>query len=410
MKILILTNNDPVKNSPNNGIFIHQQVKALQELGADCHVLLLHNWFPPLGLHKLHIYWQQGYDAFHNFFNEYDGVNIHKIPMYVRMPGRLFRDNYYDRAARSIVKYVKRHKDMKGAEWLYAHFLTENSYIAVKVKQQLNIKVAAIARGDDVHAWPEQNPSLVNNIRYVFEHADVMLANNKRLAMDALKFADKTRPEFRIAYNGINYREFTRKKHTANEAAALRLKYKLPERKKILLCIARAEYLKGWNELLEAIAMCREQLEDWVLLAVTDEHGGAFSMNVPEKVASTGVQDKVSLQKFVPYAEVKELYWLADAFILPSYNEGISNAAMEAMAAGLWVIATDVGGHAEIMQNDVSGFLIAPRSVEAIRESLEYLVANFDSRNGEVSAAAVKAMIELGDYKDNAKKLLSYLS
>lgn len=408
MKVLIITNNYPRRNQLFSGIFIHLQAKALQQLGVECHVLQLHNWYPPFGLHKLHGYWQAGYNAKKNLFTEYEGVKIHAVPMFIRMPARLFKGNHYDRAARSIVNYVKTHPELQDAQWLYAHFLTDNSYIGAKAKYALNMKLAAITRGDDVHAWPEQNPALINHIRYVFEHADLMLANNKGLARDALKFADKTVPDFKIAYNGINYADFAPRKINEEEATTLRQKYGLPSGKKVLICIAQAEFMKGWNELLESMAECRSEMQDWVLLAVAGKHFSSFAINVEERVEALKLQDIVSVRNFVPHSEVKELYWLADAFILPSYNEGISNAVMEALASGLWVITTDVGGHAEIMENNVSGFLIQPKSKEAVKESLRYLAGNYETRKEEISKQAVLAMQKLGSYLDNAKKLLQH--
>lgn len=408
MKVIIITNNYPRKNQLFSGIFIHLQAKALQQLGVECHVLQLYNWYPPMGLHQLHGYWQAGYKAKQNLFEVYEGVRIHAVPVFIRMPARLFKDDHYDRAARSIVQYVNANKELADADWLYAHFLTDNSYIGAKVKYALNMQLAAITRGDDVHAWPEQNPALINHIRYVFEHADLMLANNKGLARDALKFADKKIPDFKIAYNGINYADFAPRKLSEEEADGLRTKYGLPKGKKILICIAQSEFMKGWNELLEAVNECREELKDWVLLAVAGKHFSSFAIDVPEKVKALNLTNIVTVRDFAPHNEVKELYWLSNAFILPSYNEGISNAVMEALASGLWVITTDVGGHAEIMEDNVSGFLIEPKSKEAVKSSLRYLAQHYDERNETIGKQAVLAMQQLGSYVDNAQKLLSY--
>lgn len=381
----------------------------MQQLGVECHVLLLHNWYPPFGLHIRHAYWREGRALAQTFFEEYEGVKIHAIPVMVRMPARLFKDDHYQRAALAIAKYVKGRKELRDADWIYAHFLTDNGYISALTRHMLHIKVAAIARGDDVHAWPEQFPSLVGNLQYVYKHADLMLANNKRLAADALHWAGETKPKFRIAYNGINYAAFAPQPMTDEQVAAIRQRYNLPAGKKVLLCIGRQEYPKGWNELLQAIAAQRALLHNWVLLAVTDNFTGRHAMDVVAAVEQADLSDMVRVQRFVPHSEVKELYRVADAFILPSYNEGISNAVMEAMASGLWVIATDVGGHAEIMENNVSGFLIQPRSQQAVEDSLQYLVQHYDARKKEISAAAIEAMQRLGGYVHNARILLGYL-
>lgn len=329
--------------------------------------------------------------------------------MYVRLPGRLFKENFYHRAARDIARYIKATPALHGAEWMYAHFLTDNGYIGTKVKELTGIKLAAIARGDDVHAWPEYHPHLVSNIRYVFEHADVMLANNKGLARDAMKFADKVKPDIKIAYNGVDYKAFRFEPLTASQQQEARAKYNLPADKKILMCIGRAEETKGWIELLQAVAENKQLLSDWVLLAVTDQYPGYRHVAVADKVKELGISDMVRVQYFVLPEQVKELYRVSNAFILPSYNEGISNAVMEAMASGLWVITTDVGGHAEIIQHGKGGFLMRPQSMEDVTANLRYLVANYDEQHAAISNAAMASMEQLGDYRHNAKILLGYL-
>jgi L-malate glycosyltransferase len=68
----------------------------------------------------------------------------------------------------------------------------------------------------------------------------------------------------------------------------------------------------------------------------------------------------------------------ADIFVLPSRSEGFSNAIVEAMAAGLPVIATNVGGNAEAVQDDVNGFIIPPEDPAALAAALRELLANPD--------------------------------
>ncbi len=58
-----------------------------------------------------------------------------------------------------------------------------------------------------------------------------------------------------------------------------------------------------------------------------------------------------------------------DVFALPSLGEGISNALLEAMASGLPVVATRVGGNPELVDHDVTGMLVSPRSADALAEA-----------------------------------------
>lgn len=68
--------------------------------------------------------------------------------------------------------------------------------------------------------------------------------------------------------------------------------------------------------------------------------------------------------------DIPELMQALDVFVLPSKNEGVSNTILEALASGLPVIATAVGGNVEVVQNGVNGTLVAPGDAEALAEAL----------------------------------------
>lgn len=69
-------------------------------------------------------------------------------------------------------------------------------------------------------------------------------------------------------------------------------------------------------------------------------------------------------------ANIPEHLSSADIFVLPSRSEGFSNAIIEAMAASLPVVATDVGGNAEAVKDGVSGFIVPPEDSAALAEAI----------------------------------------
>lgn len=69
--------------------------------------------------------------------------------------------------------------------------------------------------------------------------------------------------------------------------------------------------------------------------------------------------------------DVARILRALDVFVLPSLGEGISNALLEAMASGLPVIATRVGGNPELVDHDVTGMLVSPRSAEALAAAFD---------------------------------------
>jgi len=114
---------------------------------------------------------------------------------------------------------------------------------------------------------------------------------------------------------------------------------------------------------------------------------------------------RAQLEREIQTAAVGSLCWLAgsrddvpallrglDLFVLPSLNEGISNTILEAMATALPVVATGVGGNAELVQQGTTGVLCASRAPEAMADALLGYVTNPDlaRRHG----AAARAVVE----------------
>jgi colanic acid/amylovoran biosynthesis glycosyltransferase len=78
--------------------------------------------------------------------------------------------------------------------------------------------------------------------------------------------------------------------------------------------------------------------------------------------------------------QVRELLRRADVFLHPSLSEGLSNATLEAMAVGLPVVVTDVGGMRELVTDGVDGFVVPPRDAAALAAALLDLAADPELR------------------------------
>lgn len=112
-------------------------------------------------------------------------------------------------------------------------------------------------------------------------------------------------------------------------------------------------------------------------------------------------------------SDVSELMQNMDLFVLPSLGEGISNTILEAMSCGLPVIATDVGGNPELVQNEITGTLVPVSDPEFLAQTLlKYFINNdlledhaANSRNRIVSQFSMSAMVQ--SYLNVYEKVLS---
>jgi glycosyltransferase involved in cell wall biosynthesis len=96
---------------------------------------------------------------------------------------------------------------------------------------------------------------------------------------------------------------------------------------------------------------------------------------------------EVELLDWMPAAELVRVYDRHGVFLFPSYFEGFGKAFLEAMSRGLVVVATDVGGMRDLIEDGVNGFLIAPGDAEALAARARQASAEMGARAAETAKA-----------------------
>ena len=127
---------------------------------------------------------------------------------------------------------------------------------------------------------------------------------------------------------------------------------------------------KGFDLLVEAYARLREPSVD---LLIAGDGGEASAL--AGLIEQRGLGDRVRLIGAVTGERKVSLYRSAAFFVCPSRREPFANVILEALAAGLPVVATDVGGNAEMVRPEVNGLLCAPESPPALAAGIERLLA-----------------------------------
>ncbi len=140
-------------------------------------------------------------------------------------------------------------------------------------------------------------------------------------------------------------------------------------------CVARITPVKRHVDLLEAFASMRRHVPQARLLLVGD---GPGLPEIQAKIAELGLGEEVLLLSFRD--DVADLLPAMDALVLCSSSEGMSNAILEAMACGLPVVATAVGGNLHLVQHEQTGLLVPPLDPISLAASLQWLAQSPHAR------------------------------
>ncbi|MGH1470022.1 MAG: glycosyltransferase [Cellvibrionaceae bacterium] len=159
---------------------------------------------------------------------------------------------------------------------------------------------------------------------------------------------------------------------TAQDILNVRENLKLPLNKKIICCVGTLKPIKGHAFLLEGFARYLEKSKDTAMLVLIG--GGDEEVSLKSLAKQLGIEDKVIFAGW--QKNVSEWMKVVDLFVISSLSEGLSNALVEASAAGLPLLATDVGGNGEVVVNNDNGLLVQASSSMAIADAFESLLTN----------------------------------
>jgi sugar transferase (PEP-CTERM/EpsH1 system associated) len=177
-------------------------------------------------------------------------------------------------------------------------------------------------------------------------------------------------PASRIStiYNGVDVEAYTpRDENTGREE---RLKLGLPSDEILVGSVGTLYWVKDPENFLTAAALVLQQRDDVSFLWVG---GGPLKETLQTRAIELGIEGKIHYLGWRD--DVSNILATLDIFVLPSLIEGFSYSILEAMASGLPVVATDVGGNSELIQNNGTGFLVPPRKQELLADAMLKLIS-----------------------------------
>lgn len=150
---------------------------------------------------------------------------------------------------------------------------------------------------------------------------------------------------------------------TEKQKSELKKKINVDEEKKIILCVG--ELIKRKNHITVIKAM--KQLNDNYVLCICGD--GELNNEFVELIKSNHLEKKVHLLGF--RKDVKDIYQIADVFCMPSYQEGLSVALMEAMSIGLPVVASNIRGNVDLIDSEFGGILVEVEDIDGYANAIK---------------------------------------
>ena len=159
---------------------------------------------------------------------------------------------------------------------------------------------------------------------------------------------------------------------------------------KTLITVCRLEPWKGVDGLIQLLP----ELPGARLIVAGD---GGLRARLEAEARACGVAERVQFLGSIPPGSVRGCLRQADAFVLNSTYEGLPHVVLEAMSAGVPVIATDAGGTSEVVENNVTGLLVPANDAAALKAAIERLW-NEPSLGQQLAEAATKQLAARFDF------------
>ena len=248
----------------------------------------------------------------------------------------------------------------KGLSHLHVHSCANFALIAAFCQRIAGIPYSLVLHGPFKDYGPDQ-PFKWKNARFVFVITETLRAEAADLMPDMMG-------KVQVVPMGVNTDLFCPPEDERPNA---------PKVFRWFAC-GRLNRVKGYDILVEAAAIVQGRhpdLDFTIRIAGEDDQGGTgYRREVEAAISRSDVGARIALLGSVDQKVIRQELDAADGFVLPSRNEALGVAYMEAMACGLPVIGTNAGGVKELISHGKNGLLVPPEDAEALAGAMVTLM------------------------------------
>jgi glycosyltransferase involved in cell wall biosynthesis len=332
-------------------------------------------WFPLQGLIRL---WHPDYRPMPPMHEVQAGIDVW-YPRFFSFPGLLRSwDGFF--MAVSCFRIMRRLKRDFVYDIIDAHFAYPDGYAATLLGKWLMRPVTITLRGTEVpHS---RNPAKRKRILTALARASRVFSVANALKEHVVGLgADSTK--IQVVGNGVDISKFCPEQR---EVARSRLG--IDQNASVLITVGGLVERKGFHRVIECLPDLLSEFPNLVYLIVGGpSKEGDWSARLQAQVAELGLEKHVH---FLGTITPEELRWplsAADVFVLATSNEGWANVFLEAMACGLPVVTTDVGGNSEVVQGEGLGIVLPFGNRDALFQGMRNALAKTWNRSGIIAYA-----------------------
>ncbi|MFH1522951.1 MAG: glycosyltransferase family 4 protein [Patescibacteria group bacterium] len=223
--------------------------------------------------------------------------------------------------------------------------------------------------------------------RLVFKKADIVTVISEHLKKRAIDNGVEE-SKINVIPNAVDIQLFAQK-HNKQEPEITRKTLNIKDDEKVIITVSRLVKKNGLKNLIDAVSLLnKEQKIKLIICGAGDEE-----KKLKDQVDKNNIKDKILFLGNIDHEKIPQYLWISDVFCRPSLSEGLGNVFLEAMVAGLPVVATSVGGIPDFLNDGATGWFCKVNNPESISEKIKYIL---DEKN----KTEVEKVVE------NAKKMV----
>lgn len=345
-KLVVLCSLYPSQVRPNAGVFVRERMSRV----ATHYPLVVVSpvpWFPFQDLIRL---FKPGYRPQPARYEDQNGITVY-FPRFISIPG-LFRSlDGLSMAICSLPVFLKLQKQFK-FNLIDGHFAYPDGYAATILGRWFKVPVTITLRGTEVPL--AKIPARCKLMLKAIQSAAQVFSVSNSLKNHVVSLG--ANPEkIKVVGNGVDAAKFFQV-----DKADARKALNLDDSAKVLISVGGLVTRKGFHRVIEVLpALIKEHPSLVYLIVGGSSPEGDIRDALEQQVSSLGLMNHVRFLGPIESEALKTPLSAADVFVLATANEGWANVFLEAMACGLPVVTTDVGGNREVVCDESLGTIVS---------------------------------------------------